>query len=90
MRMRHTNRVCCGSCYSLWKKLEESERRIELLKLKYKKLRNKQKSTKNKLDRSYQKNEELRSKLEKCEDKIVELTKLQIDEQIKHLPLKYF
>ncbi|KAK4009242.1 hypothetical protein OUZ56_018358 [Daphnia magna] len=88
MRTRHTNRVCCGSCYPLWKKLEESERRIELLKLKYKKLRNKQKSTKKKLDRSYQKNEELRSKLEKCEDKIVELTKLQIDEQIKHLPLK--
>jgi hypothetical protein len=30
----------------------------------------------------------LRSKLEICEDKIVELTKLQIDEQIKNLPIK--
>ncbi|KAK4028873.1 hypothetical protein OUZ56_021892 [Daphnia magna] len=57
MRMRNTNRVCCGNCYPLLKKLEESERRIELLKLKYKKLRNKQKSTKKKLDRSYQKKE---------------------------------
>ena len=55
MRMRKTNRVCCVKCYPLLKKLEECKRQIVLIKLKYKRLRNIQNSTKKKLNRSYQK-----------------------------------
>ncbi len=54
MRMRKTKRVCCAKCYPLLKQLEESERQIGLLKLKYNKMRNLKKSTKKKLDRSHQ------------------------------------